>query len=50
MSCPSSASPHLSLLLASSGTSVYTLFRVVPEPRGKFSLEKKNEEGKREGI
>ncbi len=39
LSCPSSARPHLSLLLASSGVSVYTLFRVEPEPNGKPSLK-----------
>ncbi len=39
LSCPSSASPHLSLLLANSGVSVYTLFSVEPEPNGKPSLK-----------
>ena len=39
LSCPSRASPHLSLLLASSGVSMYTLFRVEPEPSGKPSLK-----------
>ena len=31
----------MSLLLASSGVSMYTLFRVDPEPNGKPSLQKK---------
>jgi hypothetical protein len=41
LSCPSRARPHLSLLLASKGVSMYTLFRVEPEPNGKPSLKKR---------
>ena len=38
LSCPSSASPHLSLLLASSGRTITTLLRVKPGPTGHPSL------------